>query len=202
MTQLTPEQRQAIWDAVTPEERLKVVSQRMSPAMAQGRKGLAVAVAFPKGSSVYKLIEEMHIYFGYPVGGKLNERTGRVEFQSTKETGACKWRTDESMVSGANEAFRLIISAILFSDSPEVISVIRKAVANHWVASLDSRNKAKDFFDKREQYLSASKETKNEQLVEESCRDIGHMTKEQREALCLRMLQDGLITEEMLKVRS
>lgn len=188
MNPKTPEERQAIWDAVTTEERLKATADRMSAVAYAQRKNLSIAVTFTKGSPIYDLIERIKIFHGYPVGGAINERTGRVDFKYTKENNFYKWRDEESVEENANEVFRSILTVVLLSEDPELLGCIKRAVTDMRRTGFESAKRSKKFFESLDRYLTASKETRDSKKVELAEKALGDLTEEQKMILIAKQM--------------
>ena len=190
MNPKTPEERQAIWGAITTEERLKATADRMSAVAYAQRTNLSIAVAFTKGSPIYDLVERIKIFHGYPVGGAINERTGRVDFQYTKEHGFYKWRDEESIAECANEVCRSILTTVLLSEDPELLAFIKRAVTNSRHTSYASAKLSRKFFESLDRYLTASKETRDSEKVEIAVKALGALTEEQKRMLMAKEMPD------------
>jgi hypothetical protein len=173
----TPEERQAINEAVTQEERLRVVRERMSPQNTS-RKPISIAVGFTKGTEVHKLVEEMSFYFGSPISAELDENN-QVIFQTAKETGLTRWRADESTPEEASDTVKAVALAVLTSEDPSFIAQVNRAIATSKHVSMDAKSKSRRFFGNLEKYRSATSHIRKQERINGARKGLKGLTKEE-----------------------
>lgn len=173
----TPEERQAINEAVTQDERLRFVRERMSP-LNTARRSITIGVGFQKGTEVHRLIEEMSYYFGTPIGADIDE-DNRVVFQTSKETGMTRWRSDESTPEDANETIKSIILAILTSEDPSLVAQVGRAVAASKSVGRDGKSKTRRFLGNLGQYRDATKHLRKLERIDGARKGLKGLTREE-----------------------
>ena len=178
-TQKSIEERQRIYDATTTEERLRVVKERTTPEFSNGRKPLSIGFAFGKGTEVYKLVEEVSYYLGYPSGGELDEATNRVIFQETKEDGMIQWRAKESFVADINDVLKALLTGIFASEDPSFLSQIRQSAVTAKGVDEDTKKKVNEFFKDLDEYRRATESVREEKKLAEVFNILSGLSQEQ-----------------------
>ena len=177
--QKSPEERQRIYDAVTTEERLRVVKERMAPEFSNGRKPLSIGVAFSKSTDVYRLVEEASYYLGYPLGAALDETTGRVAFKQTKDDEMIQWRANESLIENINDVLKALLTGIFTSDDPSFLSQVRQAAVTAKGADDSTKKKVNDFFRDLDVYRHATASVREEERLAKAAVALNDLTAEE-----------------------
>ncbi len=196
--QKSPEERQRIYDATTVEERLRVVKERTEPGFAATRKPLRVGVAFDRDSAVYRLVEEMSYYLGYPSGAEINEQTNRVIFKKTKEDGMIQWRANESIPAEINDVLKAILTAVLTSEDPSFLSQLRQLTVTSQHGVSDGNSKVNQFFKNLEEYRHATAGVRQEINLANAQAALAALTPEQTQALLATTQVGGVVATNLV----
>jgi hypothetical protein len=179
----TPQERAEIAKAVTTQERLEAVNERLDPNSSIPRKTLQMGVSLNKGNSGYGLIEEISYFKGYPVGAELDQDTGRVIFKYTKEDGNKQWRQSEELLEIITDTFRAILTAVITTESMTLLDMIRDEATKCQDVSQTGQEGVKKLFRWIKEYRRATADIRAEVKLREAKALVASLSDEAKREL-------------------